>query len=242
MILFLTSQIGATVHKEGKRVAGGLDNRNGFLTLLQDCMQSYRQMLYISGCPQENEKMSDWFHNTVDSLKMEGIRFANSILLNGRNAEATEELIGRSDIIFLSGGHLPTQNRFFQEIKLQNTLRGFEGIIVAQNAGSMNCARTVYACPELPGESNDPDFNRFLPGLGLADINLVPHYNHNQRLVLDGKRFYEDIIYPDSFRVPIHVLPDGSFFLIQNGQVRPFGTIYLFHRGEFQPLSGDVTA
>jgi len=31
----------------------------------------------------------------------------------------------------------------------------------------MNCADTVYAQPEEPGEAVDPDYQRFIPGLGL---------------------------------------------------------------------------
>lgn len=33
----------------------------------------------------------------------------------------------------------------------------------------MNCADTVYAQPEEPGEAVDPDYQRFIPGLGADD-------------------------------------------------------------------------
>lgn len=240
MHLFLTSQIGATVHKDGKRIAGKIDNTYGFLSLLQSCLPEPRQMLYISGTPDDDEKISDWFHNTIESLKMEGISFSHSILLNGRNAKIAKELVSQADILFLSGGHLPTQNSFFQQIGLSDILSTFDGVIVAQSAGSMNCAGIVYVCPELPGESISPYFERFRPGLGLTDINIVPHYNNNRNLILDGKRFYEDIILPDTFKVPIYILSDGSFIHICNGKARPFGEIYVFRCGKIERIPDSV--
>ncbi len=180
--------------------------------------------------------MSDWFQNTVEALEKEGICFKKSILINGQNSHMLEKLAAQADVIFLSGGHLPTQNLFFQEIGLRDILAGFDGIIVAQSAGSMNCAKTVYVCPELPGESIAPDFERFRPGLGLTDINIVPHYDHNSGLLLDGRRFYEDVVRPDSFKIPIYLLTDGSYFYIHGGRAQLFGEAYLFYQGEVRPL------
>ena len=34
----------------------------------------------------------------------------------------------------------------------------------------MNCAETVYAQPELEGESMDPEYQRFLPGFGITKL------------------------------------------------------------------------
>lgn len=180
--------------------------------------------------------MSEWFQNTVEALKKEGIRFDKCTLVNGHNVSMLKEAITQTDVIFLSGGHLPTQNLFFQRIGLRDILTGFDGIIVAQSAGSMNCAETVYVCPELPGESIDPNFERFLPGLGLTDINIIPHYNDNHGLILDGKRFYEDIVSPDTFKVPVYLLPDGSYFYTHDGKTELFGEAYLFHCGKLKLL------
>ena len=234
--LFLTSKIGATENINGRRVAGKIDDRFGFLSLLRKRLRETRQMLYISSNPEHDEKVSDWFQNTVEALEKEGICFEKSILINGQNAHMLEKLVAQADVIFLSGGHLPTQNLFFQEIRLRDILAGFDGIIVAQSAGSMNCAETVYVCPELPGESIAPDFERFRPGLGLTDINIIPHYDHNSDLLLDGRRFYEDVVRPDSFKIPIYLLTDGSYFYIHGGRAQLVGEAYLFYQGEARPL------
>lgn len=236
MHLFLTSQIGATVKIKGVRSVGKINDDYGFLTQFKKCVQRRSRMLYISYTPSSNGKVSDWFEHTVVCLKDEGMGFAESILINGSNADRLRKLVPDTDVIFLSGGHLPTQNLFFQQINLRDILSAFDGIIVAQSAGSMNCAETVYVCPELPGESSDPHFERFRPGLGLTHINIIPHYNANANLFLDGKKLYQEIIYPDTFKTPLYVLSDGAYFHICNGKAMHYGEVYRFECGKFEQL------
>ncbi len=238
MKLFLTSQIEATAIEKGAHFTGKIDNRHGFLTRFRDCISKHERMLYISYTPGFSDKVLDWFENTIDSLKGEEISFNEYILINGSNAIRLRDLVPGTDVIFLSGGHLPTQNCFFQQIGLRDILSNFDGTIVAQSAGSMNCAKTVYVCPELPGESIDPNFERFRPGLGLTDINIIPHYNVNANFFLDGKRFYWDIIYPDTFKVPLYVLTDGSYFYVHDDKTEFYGEVYLFEHGVFEQISG----
>ena len=66
------------------------------------------------------------------------------------------------DVIFLGGGHVPTQNAFFHRIGLREKIRNFDGIVIGISAGSMNSADVVYAQPELPGEAADESYQRFL--------------------------------------------------------------------------------
>jgi len=197
-------------------------------------------MLYLSACANDDLRASDWFSNTIESLKKENIFFRDNVLVNGKNAHLLPNLLENTDIVFLSGGHLPTQNQFFAEIRLKELLKNDDGIIVAQSAGSMNCASTVYVCPEVPGEAMDPDFQRFRPGLGLTDIHIIPHYNVNRFMQLDGMRFYEDVIAPDTFRVPLYLLTDGSFFYIEdNHPPVPYGEVFRFHQGKIRQISPD---
>ena len=237
MKLFLTSEIGATIKINGKRCPGKIDNRHGFLDLLKTHLHRTEQMLYISAYANDDLRVSDWFSNTIESLKKENILFRENVLVNGKNAHLLQSLLENTDIVFLSGGHLPTQNQFFAQIRLKELLKNYDGIIVAQSAGSMNCASTVYICPEIPGEATDPDFQRFRPGLGLTDIHIIPHYNVNRFMQLDGMRFYEDIIAPDTFHVPLYLLTDGSFFYIEdNHSPVSNGELFRFYQGEIEAL------
>ena len=48
-----------------------------------------------------------------------------------------------TDLIILAGGHVPTQNRYFQEINLKSLLKNYQGVILGISAGTMNSAETV---------------------------------------------------------------------------------------------------
>ena len=89
----------------------------------------------------------------------------------------------------------------------------------------MNCADTVYSCPELDGEANDPTFQRWISGLGLTDINIFPHFQYLRDKYLDGLRMTE-IIYGDSVGHEIIALNDGSYILIIDGEATLYGEAY----------------
>ena len=235
MKLFLTSEIGATIKINGKRCPGKIDNRHGFLDLLKTHLRRTERMLYISAYADDHLCITEWFSTTIESLKKENILFRDNVLVNGKNAHLLPTMLTDTDVVFLSGGHLPTQNQFFADICLKEQLKNYDEIIVAQSAGSMNCASNVYVCPEIPGEATDPDFQRFRPGLGLTDLHVIPHYNVNRFMQLDGMRFYEDIIAPDTFRFPLYLLTDGSFFYIEDRQPPvSYGEIFCYHQGRIE--------
>ena len=117
------------------------------------------------------------------------------------------------DMVILGGGHVPTQKRFFDEIGLREALRGWDGIVMGISAGSMNCADLVYAQPEMPGEALDPSYQKFIRGLGLTDVNVLPHYQAVKDDRVDGLRLMEEITYPDSAGRTFYAIVDGSYVL-----------------------------
>ena len=160
MKLFLTSEIGATIKIKGKRCTGKIDNQYGFLDLLKTHLHRTARMLYISAYAEEQLRISEWFSNTIEALKNEGILFGENILINGKNAHLLDTLLADTDVVFLSGGHLPTQNQFFADIHLEALLKNYAGIIIAQSAGSMNCSDVVYTQPEEKEEFEDGNYQR----------------------------------------------------------------------------------
>lgn len=157
--------------------------------------------------------------------------FREMRVLQRANMDDAESLIRWSDFIILAGGHVPTQNSFFRDIQLGKLLKDYPGIIMGISAGTMNCAAMVYAQPELPGESADPDYQRFIPGLGLTFLNILPHYQQVKDDILDGRRLYEDITYADSYGNRFLVLPDGSYVRAHNGESRLYGEAWLLEDG-----------
>ena len=64
-------------------------------------------------------------------------------MLDGRNGEQCAALVAGADLLILAGGHVPTQNRFFQDIALRERLAGFDGVVMGISAGTMNCEELV---------------------------------------------------------------------------------------------------
>lgn len=131
---------------------------------------------------------------------------------------------------------MPTQNTFFHKIGLIPAMKEFDGIVMGISAGTMNCAETVYAQPEIPGESVSKVYKRFLEGLGLTRYNVLPHYQAVKDDMLDGKRLMEDITYPDSMGRKFYALPDGSYILQRGGDVTVHGEAYLVAEGKIERI------
>ena len=172
----------------------------------------------------------------VSACAEAGIWFSSYHVLTGENADCAEELVASSDLIVLAGGHVPTQNAFFQDIRLRDILEGYPGVVMGISAGSMNAADEVYVQPEEEGESS-PDFQRFAEGLGLTDVNVLPHYQKVKDNILDGRRLFEDITYADSWGRCFFALPDGSYFYQTEEQLLLCGKAWCIENGTLEPLT-----
>lgn len=106
--------------------------------------------------------------------------------------------------------------------------------MIGISAGTMNSASVVYAQPELPGESVDPSYVKFMEGLGLSDVQILPHYQMVKDYMLDGKRLYEDIAFADSHGNHFLVLPDGSYLLSVDGEESVWGEAWILSDGHME--------
>ena len=109
-----------------------------------------------------------------------------------------------------------------------------DGVLIGISAGSMNSADTVYAQPEREGEAISPAYRRFLPGLGLTNAMLLPHYQQVKNDVVDGLRAFEDIAYPDSMGRVFYAIPDGSYLLGRGGTEALYGEAYRIADGQIR--------
>ena len=189
-----------------------LNDANGFTDRLREVLPPNPSALFVCADPDDHDMTCHFAADTCGAFSAAGMAFSRYDVLDGSNAEEAAQLIDQSDFLIFSGGHVPTQNRFFQEISLREILTDFDGVVMGISAGSMNLADVVYVQPEEPGEGIDPDFQRFAPGLGLTDVNILPHYQKVKDNILDGLRLMEDITYPDSENNTFFALPDGSYF------------------------------
>ncbi len=224
MIVFLTSS--PTGALDGSYIVDGLDNRNGFVDQLRKVWKENARCLMITAFPEDypaSDEMTEFFHQAT--LKMD-LTCSAYDLWDNRTTDFSEETLLSYDVIFLGGGHVPTQNAFFRRIDLRNKLRHFQGIIIGISAGSMNCADDVYSQPELPGESLDPNYKRWIKGLGLTDINILPHYQMIKDSYKDGKPLFRGITCLDSYGHKFLALCDGSYVLIKDGIATVYGEAY----------------
>ncbi len=216
-----------------------LNPANGFVDELQKALPKTCRALFISSDPDDDANLRRFAEGMERGFAEIGIRFAELSLLFRETQDECGYLLTHSDVVFLCGGHVPTQNAFFLEIALRERLAGWDGVVVGVSAGSMNAADLVYAQPEEPGEAVDPGYQRFLTGLGLTGRNIIPHYNQEKDLTLDGMRLYEDITYADSMGHRFYVLVDGSFILGRDGAEELRGEAYLIENGVLTRISGE---
>ena len=213
-----------------------LSPANGFIDNLKASLPPRPRALFVCSNPDTPGETDGFGRDICGAIVEAGISVSKWTVLDGRNEKDAQLLIWQSDLIVLAGGHVPTQNLFFQKIELGKLLKNYQGVILGISAGSMNCARRAYAQPEEPGESR-PDFRRFYPGLGLSEINILPHYQQVKDRLIDGKRLFEDVTYIDSIGESFLSLVDGSYVLEKNGETTLYGEAYAITDGKFFQIS-----
>lgn len=213
-----------------------LNPENEFIDRLRAVLPPNPRALFICSDPDDHDMACHFAAETTGAFCEAGIAFRAYNVLDGRSFRQAKRLVDRSNIIILSGGHVPTQNAFFQAIHLREILQNYHGVVIGISAGSMNLADVVYVQPEEEGES-DPAFERFAPGLGLTDINILPHYQKVKDNILDGLRLYEDITFADSMDNVFFALPDGSYIYQDDDGQLLCGEAYLVHDGILQQLT-----
>ena len=235
MKAILTSALGGSFKVDGKRVPSVLLADNGLLNLLRDIWINNSKVMIICGSPNDYQKNDSVCECLKEAFPMSGLSISYIDKCDDRNEELIEKA-GEMDVILLAGGHVPTQNRFMKKINLKERLMNFSGLIIAWSAGTMNCAANVYAAPELEGEATDPDYKRWMTGLGITEVNVYPHYQLLKDEYLDGLRVMEDITYADSFEHEILAMNDGSYIMIKDGIEVLFGEAYLIRDGNREQI------
>ena len=213
-----------------------LNPENGFADNLRRCLPEKIRCLFIASSPDEPHLTQRFGYEMASCFAEAGFLFSDFQILDRQNQENAQMLVWKSDFIILSGGHVPTQNAFFQDIGLRELLKEYQGVILGISAGTMNAADRVYVQPEEPGESV-PEFPRFAEGLGITTVNVLPHYQMVKDNYLDGRRLFEDITYADSWGECFYAFVDGTYLLIEDGQTTLFGEAYRLSDGQMEQIS-----
>jgi peptidase E len=231
MIAILTSSLGGSCKVNGKWVPTFLSNDNGLTDKIKGFWKEESKVLIISASPEEFELNDSILYCQKEAFDMSGLKANSFDICDYRNEEIAEK-VDMYDVVLLSGGHVPTQNKFFKRINLKEKLYNFDGLIIALSAGSMNSAETVYAQPELDGEGIDQEFQRFIPGLGFTKCMIIPHFQDVRTDIIDGLRIIEDMAYPDSVGKEFIALNDGSYIISDNRVETLYGEAFLIKDGK----------
>lgn len=233
MIVFLTSTLGENYFDENGEIrACRISDENGLLNRLRERVPEGGSGVIIASDPDAYEINDGVRRIMSEAFELSGIRLGSLALCDGRNHADAGRLVSGASLVILAGGHVPTENRFFERLGLREILRDYKGTLVGISAGTMNCAETVYAAPELDGEAVDKGYERYLKGLGLTDINVLPHLQYLRTVMLDGMQMVGEIALADSFARPFYGLNDGSYILLENGGATLYGEAYYFDGGK----------
>lgn len=231
MILFLTSSPCLYNHAPAT-----LNPANDFVDRLRAALPSCPNTLFLCSDPDSYDLTDNFANDMIGAFHDAGLPFGSTAVLDHRNDRYARELIARAQFIVLMGGHVPTQNAYFQESGLKELLKDFHGVLMGISAGSMNAAATVYAQPEMPGESA-AEFRRFYPGLGLTEYNVLPHYQQVKDFLLDGRRLYGDITDRDSLGRSFYIFPDGTYIYRDEREYAILGQCYRLKDGIMEKLT-----
>jgi len=230
MIVFLASS--PTREIDEYNPFPSLDERNGFVDKLRQVWKQDARCLMIAADPEAFDLNDEMTNHYREATQRSGLPVGCFDLWDARNPGLTKDEFDAYDVVFLAGGHLPTEWAWFEYIQLKWLLRGYGGIVIGTSAGSMNLAEEVYAWPEREGESIDPSYVLFFEGLGLAKTQLLPHYQKVRDQRVDGKLYVQEVACGDSFGKRFLAVPDGSYVLVWDGREMVFGEAYLVADGQ----------
>ncbi len=213
-----------------------LNPQNHLVENLKRDIRDGSAALFICSDPEAFGLTELFGYQARDCFLNSGIRFSSYTILDSRNADKAKELVESAKVIILAGGHVPTQNAFFEKIRLKELLSSGEQIVIGISAGAMNSAQTVYAQPELEGEAISKNYKRFIGGLGITHKMLIPHYQETKAAELDGKKLFEEITYPDSVGRQFYCIVDGAYLYGDETEEILYGEAYLIEDGQLTLL------
>ena len=213
-----------------------LNPANGFIAALKRALPSAPEAVFVCADPDRHAYTDHIAWDMRNALEAAGIACASFQVLDGRNPGEGARLLSSAGLVILAGGHVPTQNAFFHRVGLPGLMRAYAGVALGISAGSMNCAKLVYAQPEEAGEAVNPEYRRFLPGLGVTSTMLLPHYQLVKDDTVDGLRLFADITLPDSMGRTFYAIPDGSYLLGEENKETLYGEAYRIRDGRMEQI------
>ena len=148
MVVFLTSDVGASKKVNGVRVVSKLNNTNKFVENLQKYTKGGENFVFIVSNPNSYDINDSYAKLTFDSFNMSGFDFKNLRIIDARTKDRVEECVKNASIVFLAGGDTLGEMEWFNEIGLSKILKKYKPITIGQSAGAIYLAEEDYCSPE----------------------------------------------------------------------------------------------
>ena len=212
------------------------ENSKSFFADLKKEWKKDSSVLYVPCDPEAKQENEQQKNAVLEALSAAKLSVKDVTMLKEKNPEPLEDMIAAADVIYLAGGHAPTQLAFMKKVGLNKKISSFDGIVLALSSGSMNSAYSVYLTPEEEGEAVDPNYVRFSDGLDLTNIQIIPHKQAVAGKKIDGLDYIKEVIVPDSYGRRFYLISDGSYFKIKDGKTSFKGTGDIIEDGVITPL------
>lgn len=164
------------------------------------------------------EKTDWYFHHFLKMFEDISVKFDKAYVVDGRRStQEMQDIVKKSDIIWLSGGDSPLQMEYLKKYQLDDIIRTHQGVIIGMSAGAINLGKTSI-CTVSSGH----DVQSIYGGLGCVDISVEPHFC----LENDCQE-----IFKISQKHPIYGLCDESMIVYDCNNIEFYGKIFKINKG-----------
>ena len=233
MKLILTSLGVVGVRENGIKIDANINMDNGLLDTIKEHLKATHTFVFVSSDPTEYAHNDLSCKLNVEAFRKVGIEFENAIVVDDRNYDKVCTIIPKADLVFLQGGDVVVQNKFFDKIDLSEYLSQSDALVIGQSAGSMNLTKKVYVYPE---GDEQLDYPKFIEGMGYVDMSIIPHFNitTGNNFIYEGVDYIQDYFIPDSSIVTLYAILDGTYITLIDNITTIHGECYKIENGTIE--------
>ena len=147
-----------------------------------------------------------------------------------------KEIVYNSDLIFLAGGDTLEEIKFYNDIKLRDIIKDYNGVIMGQSAGSINLAYDVYNSLEKESDL----LNSFIwKGLCKTNINIEPHFIYDDSNFNNLEKIQRKEVLKESYNRTLYGFLDGSYIYQNNDKKLLYGKAYEIKNGIIKEIGNN---
>lgn len=220
------------------RIGKKIVEANDFLINLKRYIKKYDNLVFICNEPKEYER-NDTSAQFISGAFKDGLcEFKHVQVLDKRTKKYAKNILLAADVVFICGGKIPRQNKFLKQIKFEKYITQTDAVVIGESAGAMNMGDIVYNYPE---EDSDVKDARWLKGVGLSSVIVIPHYvpRTGNKFCMGNFNLLKDYYLPQSKGNVFYALTDGAYILVENGHETIYGKCYLIRDGKICIICSD---